>query len=169
MESNGVRGRIHCSVETAVLIEKAGKKWAIPREDKVQVKGKGELQTFWLEFGKRSDNLAAASNHSAAAVAHDEACCDNEQTIQSSSGPKRKSSTMPEEAAADDKLQRLVDWNVDVFCRVLKGAVSNASEPEFELDAQITMQIQNYVRTIASMYGDHSFHNFEHVSLHWVV
>jgi Adenylate and Guanylate cyclase catalytic domain len=64
MESNGVRGKIHCSVETAVLIDKAAKKWATPREDKVQVKGKGELQTFWLEFGKRSDPMAGASNHS---------------------------------------------------------------------------------------------------------
>jgi class 3 adenylate cyclase len=49
MESNGARGRIQVSQETADLLVGAGKgNWLTPREDKILAKGKGELQTYWL-------------------------------------------------------------------------------------------------------------------------
>ena len=49
MESNGSRGRIQVSQETADLLVGAGKEsWLTPREDKIVAKGKGELQTYWL-------------------------------------------------------------------------------------------------------------------------
>ena len=49
MESNGVRGRIHVSQETAnELISKGKGSWLSPREDKIVAKGKGELQTYWV-------------------------------------------------------------------------------------------------------------------------
>ena len=49
MESNGVGGRIHCSQETADELRAKGKDaWIVPREDKVTVKGKGEMQTFFI-------------------------------------------------------------------------------------------------------------------------
>merc|ERR1711935_1033179 len=47
MESNGARGRIHISQETANLLNEAGKSsWVTEREDKIVAKGKGELTTF---------------------------------------------------------------------------------------------------------------------------
>ena len=49
MESTGVRGRIQVSQSTAALLTAAGKgHWLQPREDKVNAKGKGLLETFWL-------------------------------------------------------------------------------------------------------------------------
>lgn len=49
MESNGVKGRIHISQETADELAAKGKgAWVTPREDKVVAKGKGELQTYWV-------------------------------------------------------------------------------------------------------------------------
>lgn len=42
MESNGVKGRIHCSQTTADLLPQ---RWLTAREDKVFAKGKGEMQT----------------------------------------------------------------------------------------------------------------------------
>ena len=49
MESTGMKGRIQVSHDTAMLIKAAGKaKWLTLREDKVTVKGKGEMETYWL-------------------------------------------------------------------------------------------------------------------------
>lgn len=44
MESNGIGGRIHCSLDTAERLIKAGKSdWVFAREDKIHAKGKGEV------------------------------------------------------------------------------------------------------------------------------
>jgi class 3 adenylate cyclase len=49
MESNGVAGRIHISQATAEFIISKGKEdWIIPREEKIAVKGKGEMQTYFI-------------------------------------------------------------------------------------------------------------------------
>ncbi|CAB9503571.1 Receptor-type guanylate cyclase gcy [Seminavis robusta] len=52
MESNGQPGRIHASKTTADELIASGKRsWLKAREDKVVAKGKGELQTYWIELG----------------------------------------------------------------------------------------------------------------------
>ena len=49
MESNGVRGKIHVSQQTAdELIAHGKSSWLTPREDKIIAKGKGELQTYFV-------------------------------------------------------------------------------------------------------------------------
>jgi class 3 adenylate cyclase len=51
MESNGVIGRIHCSQETADELVVAGKnKWLTPREGGIEAKGKGRLQTYFVDL-----------------------------------------------------------------------------------------------------------------------
>jgi class 3 adenylate cyclase len=50
MESNGVGGKIHVSQATADLLVAAGKtKWLVKRPELVAAKGKGEMQTYWVE------------------------------------------------------------------------------------------------------------------------
>ncbi len=50
MESTGLPNMIQISSQTAKLLEKEGHKdWFTPREDLVHAKGKGELQTYWLD------------------------------------------------------------------------------------------------------------------------
>ena len=50
IESLGSPGRIHLSEENANELKQLGREnWLIPRENKVQAKGKGELTTFWLK------------------------------------------------------------------------------------------------------------------------
>jgi len=52
MESNGMKGHIHCSQATADEIVSSGKEhWLSPRSDKIKAKGKGEMQTFWINLG----------------------------------------------------------------------------------------------------------------------
>lgn len=49
MESNSMKGRIQISEQTADLIFAAKlEHWLMKREDKIEAKGKGVLQTYWL-------------------------------------------------------------------------------------------------------------------------
>lgn len=55
MESNGVKGKIQVSEATANLLIEGGKgHWVEPREDKITAKGKGEMQTYWVNVKKSS-------------------------------------------------------------------------------------------------------------------
>jgi hypothetical protein len=50
MESTGQKGRIHVSESTATLLINAGKQaWINARDELVQAKGKGEMQTYWVK------------------------------------------------------------------------------------------------------------------------
>jgi class 3 adenylate cyclase len=62
MESTGEKNRIQISGVTADLICDAGKgHWFIPREDLVDAKGKGKLQTFWLNSDRGPSVLSSAT------------------------------------------------------------------------------------------------------------
>jgi class 3 adenylate cyclase len=51
MESNGVAGHIHVSESTSLALSARGKgHWSTPREDKIVAKGKGEMQTYWVQI-----------------------------------------------------------------------------------------------------------------------
>lgn len=71
MESNGQKGRIQVSQSTAELLVAAGKQdWVTPREDKIEAKGKGWLQTYWVNIdvassaGTGSNPRTASTNGS---------------------------------------------------------------------------------------------------------
>eukprot|EP00934_Nitzschia_sp_Nitz4_P001016 Nitzschia sp. Nitz4//scaffold47_size129522//37125//41121//NITZ4_003544-RA/size129522-augustus-gene-0.3-mRNA-1//1//CDS//3329552779//1016//frame0 len=51
MESTGTPGKVQLSVETAKLIQGENRNdiLLVPRSDQIEAKGKGKLQTFWLE------------------------------------------------------------------------------------------------------------------------
>jgi Adenylate and Guanylate cyclase catalytic domain len=120
MESNGARDKIHCSAETATLLLEAGKAWTNPREDLVHAKGKGMLQTYWVELQKK----ASQSGHTGSTSSGDETSrlnpsdLDDDKWIDVSLGPRKR------KVQLDEKEQRLVDWNTDVLCRLLKQVVA---------------------------------------------
>jgi class 3 adenylate cyclase len=65
MESNGTRGRIHVSQSTAdELIARGKEQWVTPREDKIVAKGKGEMQTYWVQIktGKTAMSHCSSDN-----------------------------------------------------------------------------------------------------------
>ena len=50
MESTGMRNRIQLSQATADLLINAGKAaWIAKRSEEVEAKGKGRMQTYWLQ------------------------------------------------------------------------------------------------------------------------
>jgi len=67
MESNGQRNRIHVSESTADLLLKGGKQnWVTARDDKIHAKGKGELQTYWVNppsFGGAGSTVSKISSY----------------------------------------------------------------------------------------------------------
>lgn len=189
MESTGSINKIHVSQTTADLLIKASKSnWVKSRKDKIEAKGKGYMQTYWVEPGSRNAQLS------------------EEFAL---------SETRPAPADLDCKTERLVDWNVAVLCRMItqiiayrnshqqrKPPISNGKRqvspsvnwnmpqdaivlhefkeiielPDFnaalqeqdprsvELALCVQEQVRDYVSAIALTYHDNPFHNFEHAS-----
>jgi hypothetical protein len=49
METTGIMGKIHVSQETADALIVAGKSsWLVTREEKIVAKGKGSMQTYYV-------------------------------------------------------------------------------------------------------------------------
>ena len=62
MESNGIQGRIHCSQATAdKLIEADRAHWLTRRNTRIEAKGKGRMQTYWIhpKAGRSSNGSSA--------------------------------------------------------------------------------------------------------------
>jgi hypothetical protein len=58
MESTGSPRRIQVSQSTAdALIKERKESWLVPRKEKVFAKGKGDMQTYFLELKERSEKL----------------------------------------------------------------------------------------------------------------
>jgi hypothetical protein len=105
MESTGLPMKIQVSPETAEILRSSGKeKWLEPREVKVFVKGKGHLQTFWLV--KDSAERATSEAPSGGAAISTELVKTRHDDPYTS------------------KVDRLVGWNVERMCELLKEIVS---------------------------------------------
>ena len=62
MESNGLVGFVHASQETANALIAHGKEhWLTPRENKIFAKGKGEVQTYFVNpmYGSKIRSTSA--------------------------------------------------------------------------------------------------------------
>jgi hypothetical protein len=110
IESSGRRGCIHASKETAEELKKHGKEgWLEKRQDIVTVKGKGTLETYWLNV----TNVRQASIASAAPSDGDEL------------GMGLKTKYGKDISGLDEKKNRLVNWNVEMLMRLLKQIVAH--------------------------------------------
>eukprot|EP00934_Nitzschia_sp_Nitz4_P002003 Nitzschia sp. Nitz4//scaffold23_size168460//26387//30285//NITZ4_002207-RA/size168460-snap-gene-0.151-mRNA-1//-1//CDS//3329543599//2003//frame0 len=128
MESTGRRNMIQISKELADHLVKSGKStWIQPRRDLVFVKGKGEMQTFWLE-SDQSESPASegglvrpstvfapeASEHGYDDL-HSVTC-----SVTSHEGSEREMGIPMLSTNLSDKVLRLVDWNVDLLSGLLR-------------------------------------------------
>ena len=116
MESTGEKGRIQISQETADLLAAADKsQWLSPRETRVDAKGKGLMQTYWLtiEGDQSSDGQSIESFETSTYVS------DVEFTTPGAANADPKQAQI-----ASAKTSRLIQWNVDVLHRLLKQIVA---------------------------------------------
>jgi len=150
MESTGKVNMIQVSPQTANLLKDEGLgKWVVPRENLVTVKGKGEMQTYWLlrsassmsstlsqpslastlcgspKIGKGSSiwkmNAPQQRRNSMGAS---NASWETSSTGTQSSGsvqshPQRRHSNS-DNAARNSKERRLIEWMVETFMKSLK-------------------------------------------------
>ena len=202
IETTGKANRIHISQETGELLQKGGKgHWLQTRHEKVEAKGKGTLNTYWLDLKSAADGHAKeGSSAGGSGIGSDEnvAQVEPEQDHQ---------------VILDEKASRLVKWNVDILSRYLRKIVARRMasstpgeyphklvteeimdrrqegtvldhtqdiicmptfseqvekrrvDPEsIKLDEQILEQLNKYVSTMAAMYRENPFHNFEHAT-----
>ena len=213
MEHNGSPDKIQCSQETADLLVAAGKAhWISAREDVINAKGKGEMNTYWVKPGSKgsssggssesvhSSNLSSSGNDHLEDDQHfDEGQFENGGDVVGGKTVKLMNS----------KTKRLVEWNVEVLAALLKKIVAHHGYaqsadsldpaaiiqresgttvldevkeiihlPEFDAEAgrhqvdadsvelprSVTDQLHQYVSSIAVLYLENPFHNFEHAS-----
>ena len=130
MESNGRPHCIHLSEETAELLRRAGKQhWIKQREDKIVAKGKGALQTYWLNMGTLNTTSSYTSGGSAKKkedIILDSALDVNEQNavIAAAEQAAKAAVPAPEISCSKEKTDRLIKWNTDVLVRLLKQIVA---------------------------------------------
>ena len=160
-----------------------------PRGELVDVKGKGKLQTSWLQVSSNTGSTASSSAATSRDLQWDSAGKVDEQIAHT---------------------ERLVKWNVEelkklltqvvarrkVKCKKsnhpqslvdvklasipLENVVEVISFPQFdasdyksketnleevELNDKVVAQLTDYVSCIGAMYLDNPFHNFEHASV----
>uniref|UniRef100_A0A7S3L1M8 Phosphodiesterase n=1 Tax=Amphora coffeiformis TaxID=265554 RepID=A0A7S3L1M8_9STRA len=110
MESTGKRGFIQCSQATADVLTEAGKgHWVKPREEKVHAKGKGDLQTYWIEV------TAGQQRRSSDDMSGDGSSQDGQSKIWGNEDE------IPEVVTQRARHQRLIDYNVDLLAQHLKA------------------------------------------------
>lgn len=103
MESTGEPGKIHCSETTANILIRCGRKNLVEkRVDSVNAKGKGRLNTFWI-VQKRGHDLS----------------------LHSSATSETKSESIISTKSGQDRMDRLVDWNVEMLHRQLLNLLNS--------------------------------------------
>lgn len=189
METTGAPGKIHVSPQYAEILRQVGKgSWLEPRDVQIFVKGKGRLQTFWLNKEKQKSEENSSEKLSE----------EGELTLK-----------LP--SATPDKVDRLISWMVEAMSHHLKQVMARrraTSSPSVNVSSRVSMiqfgkplhavkdvisfcefdsndtlernapvnadsivledkvitQLTNLVKSIAGMYHDNPFHNFEHAS-----
>jgi class 3 adenylate cyclase len=134
VETTGAPNKIHLSSDTAELLTASGKgHWVKMRTEKVVAKGKGEMQTYWLDVkgsGSRS------SQHSGS-VSSDTM---NRDPLTSLSASQSDTPTASEMQTITDKQLRLVDWNVDILKRLLREIVARRDACGTQEDAAVRVK-----------------------------
>jgi hypothetical protein len=121
MESSSQPNKIQVSQKTAELVVEAGKgHWLSSRKDLVNAKGKGLLQTYWLNPKKSKTSGSVVS--SVDGVGTDADDFGSRINMEKGKELNRKPFSAAIEVSAE-KLQRLIDWNVDLFEDLLNQIV----------------------------------------------
>jgi hypothetical protein len=183
MESTGDKGTIQLSTETANLLIDAGKAhWIEPREDLVEAKGKGTMQTYWLKLESKAGAEPTVGAEFNLDVSVRETYETKERLIDwnlktmlslveriiASRGKRRLSrierdpdlSLRPKNWKVMEEVQEVVE-----FARFDSQAVLRA-EKKADIPPLVRSELRDYIAQISSLYLDNPFHNFDHAVSH---
>jgi hypothetical protein len=177
-----------------LLIEAGKEKWVIPRAEKISAKGKGELTTYFLNlpdrqgddksFGSLSqtesnlldvgiiDSSAAEEKRNRIAEWTVEVMSSVLKTMVASRTAQKKK---PDSAEKIELLESMSLSHSNDKKTVLNEVATYIILPEHSVDhkiaeddtplsVEVMEELRNYVQTIASMYNENPFHNFDHAN-----
>ena len=115
IESTGEKGKIHLSDETAkLLIEHGRENWIQKRQEKVMIKGKALVETYWLTNTRTTRRTTTSSVSSEIANIRDLSTHEDDEIINISANSK----------GLNETCSRLVTWNVEILSDLLKQVVA---------------------------------------------
>lgn len=168
--------------------------WLRPREEKVTAKGKGELTTYWLDKREASHAGSKSMALGMGASFTEEPDTPSQSNVLSGGLSDRTSRLVDYNAdvllrllrsvAARRKALGIEQAQVQIDTERANGttvldevketislpafnarAASREVDPsQIDLGSQVEKELRHYVSTIAALYNDNPFHNFEHVS-----
>jgi hypothetical protein len=119
MESSGKRNHVQLSQATADLLTGAGfSKWILPRSSKIFVKGKGEMQTYWLRARVGKSNWSKPSKTKSVMPRVDE-------SVELTESSDYSGAEDLEGVEGMTKTERLVEWNVEVLSSLLQQIIAS--------------------------------------------
>lgn len=137
IETTGQRDRVHLSEHTVKYLKAAGREnWVVRREDAVQAKGKGLINTFWLilDDGDRIDATEGAyMEDDEESLEHEQSPTsgDDQSSVKSEKKSKsdmyKSSGLSVMDASTARKVERLVAWNTELLLQLLKHIVARRS------------------------------------------
>jgi hypothetical protein len=168
MESTGIRNRIHVSSATASLLMNAGKgKWLARRKELVDMKGKGQMETYFL----RGHSTDVSTSGNSGSEENNSLRVDHNQVPTLSPVFSRESQNQmlvqKQDLILTAKKSRLVDWNTEVLTRRIKAIIQRRESlvetdiQTIEIDPIVTVQLQQFIAFVISSYRDNPFHNYE--------
>jgi hypothetical protein len=126
MESSSQPNKIQVSQKTAELIVEAGKgHWLSVRKDLVNAKGKGLLQTYWLNPTRSKTGGSVVSSIDDIGTDADDV---DLRVIDTKAATLESNSCSSAGEISAEKLQRLIDWNVELFEDLLKPVIQKKRE-----------------------------------------
>jgi hypothetical protein len=125
LENSSFKNRIHISSDTADLVIHAGyEHLVIPREDKVELKGKGEVTTYWVVTGSHSKSQASSGRSVSDTSEPDDAMALSTPIICDLAVSPVVDGVIGQTRLCHD-LERLVEWNTEVLSTLLKRVLSS--------------------------------------------
>lgn len=130
IESTGKVNRIHVSSDTAEQIRLNGfEHWLVKRDTKVPVKGRGEIETYWVNI-TNSPLRNQTGSESPPGDGRSQMSLQRQRSMMSLDNP-------------DQKIDRLVNWSTDLLLGLLKRIIAmRESEEELKEQREFEAMVQ---------------------------
>jgi 3'5'-cyclic nucleotide phosphodiesterase len=178
MQTNSLPGKIMCSQKTKDLLVEDGKEdWIIPRDELLDVKGKGKMQCYWVTQsgqGYTKRRSSSSSDRSELESARQVSWLSEmfvgiindllEERAKIGVAPNQETLLQPsrclehprDEVTETIILPRKMDPSITKFKTRGKAATTNLITPE------VTKQLTKYIEAVGNLYRNNPFHNFKH-------